>query len=341
MRNGGLDPIAEVIEKDLVPSGLIREATAGLIRIVTYAPPPRQILAPIAALLKNDNVEPVVALARNALYYIAGAAPADEEHYQVPRVLGRMLSECNPSSVLTLAEVALSTHVPLGCTPLTEGCLLGTIALVDPLHALLSDERLREVLMEVSVGAIPEEGFVAVTRQFAAVLENPNFDFAVVRAMMRDVIYPYVRNVELKQKFENILDVLEQLTMPEVGLQASLAQTLVCMEAKDPDLNLVRMLYNLIAYPEFQLTELVSALSSSGELDPDESLARWVKQVIGLLKKEPATHQAILGLVSRLLEEKNARKIIPNLIAIKESGLVADLTMILDHGTNPCPDGKP
>ncbi len=336
MRNDGFEPIAEVIEQELIPSGAMREAIASFLRLAKAAPPPSGILEPVAALLSEERVEPAVALSRNALYYIAGHPPAKAAHYEVPAVLGAMLSQCDPASVLTLGEILLSTHVPLGCEPGSEGCKLGTIALINPMHDLLADPTLRSVLTLISFAQVPEDAFVAILDQVANLLKSPAFDFQELRALLQRLVYPFIFDDELRQKLDALLDVLSVLTAPEVGLMDSLRETLICVDLKDPNRALHRMIYNLIVDPEFQLSELVAAIGATEALDPDERVARWLIQVIGMLKRDPASHRAILGLTARLFEEKNAKRIVPTLIAIKDAGLADDLVNLFDRETSAC-----
>jgi hypothetical protein len=315
-----------------VPTGVFREGVAGFLRLAKQAPPPSGLLEPLAALLAEERVEPAIALAQNALFYIAGP-PA---HYEVPAVLGKMLLECNPQSVLTLGEVLLQTHVPLGCEAGSESCRLGTIALVVPVHALLADPLLRNLLELLTFSEVPEDAFVALLEQFSDILKSESFDFEQIRLLMTRLVYPFINGTPLHAKIEAVMEVLSTLTKPEVGLMRSLRETLLCIDAKDPDRALHRMVYNLIVNPEFELVELVSAIGATETLDPDERIARWLVQVIGMLKREQATHRAILGLVGRLFEKKNAERIVPTMIAIKDAGLADDLINLFDRDTTPC-----
>lgn len=336
LHNGGFDKIASVIRDDLVPSGVLRTAISGVLRLARVVPPPDGLLTPLGKVVDEPSVEPVVTLAGNALRYIAGRAPATTPHYEVTTVLGKLLGECDPKGPLTLAEVLLKTHVPLGCQPGESGCQLGTIALFRPLRDLLGDPAMRQLLSSLKVEEIPEESFIALTNQLLTILKSPSFDFKDVREVLNKNVYPLIMDATLKTKLDVLLDVLEELTKPEVGLQSSLRESISCIMVKDPNSAVPRMVYNMVVQPEFKFSELVSAVSATENLDPDEKVARWLGAVITILKGDRALNDALIGITVRLLKEQNASKVIPNVIDIAESGALGDLQRLLEKGFSGC-----
>jgi hypothetical protein len=336
LRSGGFDKIAEVMRDDLVPSGVLREGISGVLRLAKEVPPPSGLLTPLGKVIDNPNVEPVVTLGGDALRYIAGRSPATEEHYEVTTVLGNMIGQCDPAGPLTLVEVLLKTHLPLGCQHGDDGCKLGTIALFRPLRDLLADPDMRVLLGSLKIEAIPEESFVALVNQLLTILKSPGFMFSDVRDLLQKNVYPLIQSAALNMKLDTLLDVLEQLTQPEVGLMDSLRASVDCHSAKDPNRAIPRMVYALVVQPEFQFSELASAVNATDDIDPDEKVAGWLAQVIDLLKKDPAMHEALIGIVVRLLDEKNASKVIPSLLDIAASGALADLQKLLDKGFAGC-----
>ncbi len=336
VRSGGFDGLAQVIQQELIPSNSLRVALGGVLRLARAAPPPPGLLEPIAKLVDNSNVEPVVTLVLRALQFIAGRSPATEPHYQVTTVVGRLLGECDPKGVLTFGQVLLETHLPLGCTVGTPGCQLGTIALLRPIRDLLADPAMRELLGSLAIESIPEDSFVALANLIVASLKSPSFQFSEVRAVIQQNVYPLITSAALKTKLDVVLDVLEQLTRPEVGIQDSLRETLSCVTVKDPNSEVVRMAYSLIVQPEFQFAELLSAAASAGDIDPDERVAQWLAKVIGLLKSDRALNNALLGVGVQLLQEKNAKRVIPGLLDIASSGVFNDLQQTLERAFDAC-----
>ncbi|MCC6809467.1 MAG: hypothetical protein IT381_18710 [Deltaproteobacteria bacterium] len=345
LHSGGFDKIAEVFRTELVPSGALRTAVAAVLRLAKDAPPPDGLLTPIGKVIDNPSVEPVVTLALAALKYLAGRLPATKTHYEVTTVLSKLLGECSdPKGPLTLVEVLLKTHVPLGCTPGDDGCKLGTIALFRPLRDLLSDPATRELLSALRIEAIPEESFVVLMNQLFTILKSPSFSFTDVRAVLQANVYPLIEAASLKTKLDALLDVLDELTRPEVGLQSSLRETLTCATAKDPNGDVNRMIYALVVQPEFQVSELVSAVNATDDIDPDEKVAKWLAKVIGILKADRALNDALIGVVVKMLQERNAAKVIPSLLDISASGALADLQRLLERGFSKCsrlPKGAP
>lgn len=333
LRQGGFQPLADIITNELEPTGAFSDALSAFLRLAKKTPPPQGLLKPLAEILEVQNLEPLIAIERNAFYYIAGDPPAKEPHYEVPVVIGHMLNECDPDSVLNLGQILLSTHMPLGCRVGDEGCQLATTALIKPLHDLLADPFLRTLLSLINFGQIPEESFVMLVDQVVNLLKNPSFEFQQLRDLMQRLVYPFIPVPELKVKLDNLFNVLSVLTSPEVGMMESMRATLVCLGEKDPNRAVHRMLYNLIVDPQFQLVELIQAVDATVAVDPSEQVARYLIEVIKVLRNEPVTHKAICGLVARLFEERNAKKLVPMLINIKNSGLADDLARLLDSSS--------
>jgi hypothetical protein len=336
VRSGGFDGLAEVIQQELIPSNTLRVALGGVLRLAKAAPPPPGLLEPLGKLIDNNDVEPVVTLVLRALQFIAGRSPAVEAHYQVTTVVGRLIGECDPKGVLTFGEVLLKTRLPLGCTVGSPGCQLGTIALLRPVRDLLADPAMRELVSSLAIESIPEDSFVALANLIVSTLKSPSFQFTEVRAVIQQNVYPLIKSAPLKTKLDVVLDVLEQLTKPEVGLQDSLRETLSCVTVKDPNSEIVRMAYALIVQPEFQFAELLTAAASTEDIDPDERVAQWLSKVIGLLKSDRALNNALIGVGVQLLQEKNAQRVIPGLLDIASSGVFNDLQKNLEQAFDTC-----
>lgn len=347
LRSDGFAPLAQVLEEDIVPSGALRTALSGVLRLAKRAPPPPDILTPFADFIANDEVDPVVALAEAALRYITGEprdGAATESHYEVTTLLGNALTQCERAPVLFLGRKLISTHLPLGCTPLTAGCRLGTVALFEPMQALFSDPALRVLLTSLSIESVPEESFVTLMRQIFTVLKSPSFNFSDVRSIIQSNVYPLIADQALRVKIDDVLSVLDQMTRPELGVQTALREAVSCLDSKDPNAEIARMLYGLVVQPEFAVQALVAGLAEAGSIDPEEKLAQWLVQIIDLLLADDAINDALIGLIAKFLVPQNAERLLPMMLALGDAGVTSDVVNIVqraDRGCSQIPSATP
>lgn len=336
IRSQDMEPLAQVVQTQLVEPGLIQNAFAALIKIIAKAPPPSGLLTPLNQIIADPNSAPLAAVAGNLMKYLAGVAPATASHYEVTTALGRTLTECDHNGPLTLVDKLVTTHLPFGCTPLTSGCELASNRLLAVAGDLLSNESIRTLLSGIDLNAVPADSFVILMQQATTILASPTFEFSQIDNLVTTNLYPLITDPVLKTQIDALLDVIDQVSQPQTGVQQALVGTLSCATAKDPDGAIDRMLFDLINDPDFHMVELLGAVNALGNADPDEKVAGWLHEVIGLLETDPATGNALITVVGTVLEQQNAQLMIPALIEMGDDGVLTDLSNFVKRELTPC-----
>ncbi len=336
VRSPDMAPVADVIQTQLVQTGIMHNALVALLKIVFDAPAPPGMLTPLLTIISNPNAQPLATLVGNLLGYLAGEAPATTPHYGVTTALGRILSECDQTGPMTLLDKMVTTHLPFGCTAGTDGCKLAAFRLLDSAGGLLANPNLASVVGKLNLQSVPEASFVALFGELSSILMDPNFQFARLQTVIQTNLYPLIADPELKTNLDGLLDVLNQMTQPETGLQSALAQTVACAVSKDPDNALDDMAYDLITDPSIQLAPLLTALQSAGNADPDEKVAGWLHSVLSLLMQNPQVNDGLINLVAKVMEAQNASRMIPALIQMGNDGVLKDLNNIILKAINGC-----
>jgi hypothetical protein len=250
--------------------------------------------------------------------------------------MGRTLTECDHNGPLTLVDKLLTTHLPFGCTPLSPGCDLASNRLLTAAGNLLSNPSIRTVLNGIDLNAVPADSFVILLQQATTILSSPTYDFSQIRNLVQTNLYPLITDADLKAQLDNLLDIVDQVSQPQTGVQQALVGTLSCATAKDPNGDIDRMVFDLISDPNLKVVELLGALNDVGSADPQEKLAGWLHQVIGLLETDPATNNALITLIGTVLEEKNAELMIPALVKMGDDGVLDDLGALVKRELTPC-----
>ena len=336
IRSQDMAPLAEVVQTELVAPGLIQNAFAGLIKIIAKAPPPAGLLTPLNQVIVDPKTEPLSVLLGNVMRYLAGVAPATQSHYAVTTAIGRTLSECDHNGPLTLIDKLITTHLPYGCIPLASGCDLASTRLFSSAGKLLSNASIRALLGGINLNAVPADSFVILLQQATTILASPSYDFTKIRNLVTTNLYPLITDDALKSQLDELLDIIDEVSQPQTGIQQALIGTLSCATSKDPDGAIDRMLFDLVSDPHFKVVELLGALTDVGSADPQEKLAGWLHQVIGLLQTDPATNRALISLIGTVLEEKNASRMIPALVKMGDDGVLGDLSSLVSRELTPC-----
>lgn len=336
MRSGRMAPIAEVMSEEIVPSGQLRTALGGLLQIAHEAPPPDGVFAPIKEVLESTETQPLFDLTGNVLRYLAGMAPFTEDHYGVTTALGAALTSCDQNGPLQLIDLLITTRLPLGCSKGSAGCELSSARLLRNLGTLMRNVALRDLLTGLTLSAVPEQSFVTLIEQMVNIATSPSFEFSSLRTVVVNNLYPLIDDQTLRTDLDVVLEDLEQLTQPQTGVQKALATTLICFENNDPNRDIYRLIYNIVVDPKIQFIELLNAVDVTAATDPEEHVAKWLHDVIGVLEKRKAAHNAIIGLVGSFLKEKNASRVIPTVVELGDAGATEDLMSIITRGLNGC-----
>lgn len=336
VRSQNMEPVAEVLQTQLVAPGLIQNAFAGLIKIIAKAPPPAGLLTPLNQVIVDPKSAPLAELVGNLMRYLAGVAPATASHYAVTTAFGRVLTDCDHNGPLTLVDKLVTTHLPYGCTPLSAGCDLASNRLLTAADNLLSNTSIRTLLSGINLNAVPADSFVILLQQATTILASPTYDFAQIRDLVQTNLYPLITDAALKSQLDALLAIIDQVSQPQTGIQQALVGTLSCVTAKDPNGAIDRMVFDLISDPNLKVVELLGGLSDLGNADPQEKLAGWLHQVIGLLESDPSTNNALITLIATILEEKNAELMIPALVKMGDAGVLSDLSALVKRELTPC-----
>lgn len=335
LRSGGMAPIAEMMEEDIVPSGKLRTALAGLLQIAHDAPPPDGVFGPVKQIFEDAASDPLFDLVDNVLRYLAGMAPFAEPHYAVTTSLGLALTTCDQNGPLQLLDRLVTNRLPRGCTG-REGCTLASTKLLQDLAALARNPSLRSVLQGLTLSSVPEDAFVALIEQMVSIATSPSFQFSSLRTVVQNSVYPLIEDAKLREEVDVLLADLEDLTAPETGVQSALATTLICFESKDPSRSIYRLIYNIVVNPNIQFAELMNSIEITTTTDPQERIAEWLHSAILVLEQRKAAHNALIGLVGALLEEKNASRLIPTVVELGNAGAAQDLVDLISRGLNGC-----
>ena len=110
-----------------------------------------------------------------------------------------------------------------------------------------------------------------------------------------------------------------------------LQNVLSCTETADSQSVILGAVYDLLFQAKVvSLDDLLDTLSSLLALDPDGSLLQAADVLDQTVASDPDTHDALDQVLEVMLEDPNARKVVPVMVKLLESDVVSEAVGLVD-----------
>ena len=154
---------------------------------------------------------------------------------------------------------------------------------------------------------------------------------------MNQIVYPFVRqnypDHGLEGDLKAAVAVLDGVLDPQLtpNVLHPLQNVLSCTETADSQSVILGAVYDLLFQAKVvSLDDLLDTLSSLLALDPDGSLLQAADVLDQTVASDPDTHDALDQVLEVMLEDPNARKVVPVMVKLLESDVVSEAVGLVD-----------
>lgn len=282
-----------------------------------------------------EHLKPLVA---DLLRYVDGSLPESEiDRYADLAPIRRMVRRCDDEAIVALILTTLDLiHPPRGQ------------AILDDVRALIENEDLRDFLSSFEVeDDVGRKGVLALVDLLTGQLVRDDYHPRVLEESLEDLIYPFLASsfpdgeleADIRRVADHLVEALDPHREPEI--LGPLQEAVSCAMASDPDDRLANALYDLFFMaPVISLDEFLETLVALMEIDPDGAVLAAADLLIRTLADSRDASDATKQLLRVMLEEENARRIVPDTIRLLESDVLGELTALADQLVGAC-SGSP
>jgi hypothetical protein len=272
-----------------------------------------------------DDLQPLTA---GILQWVDGTLPGVQgDHYAALPALGHVVRRCDGPQVTGLLHGLLTWLQP----PHGQQAL-------DAVVTLLQNPDMQAFLGSIDVqNDVGRTGFIALVKAVISAILRPDFQPADLDNLMNQYVYPLVQqdypNHDLEGDLKAVVAVLDQVLDPQLtpNVLHPLQNVLSCTEIADSQSVILGATYDLLFQAKVvSLDSLLSSLASILALDPDGTLLKAGDVLDQTVAADADTHDALDQVLEVMLEDQNARKVVPVMVKILQSDVVSEAVGLVD-----------
>lgn len=272
-----------------------------------------------------DDLQPLTA---GIFRYVDGTLPGvTGDHYAAAPALGHVVRRCDGPNVTGLLHGLLVWLEP----PNGQKALNAVVT-------LLRNPDMEDFLSKIDVqNDIGRQGFITLIKIVIGTVVRADFKPSDLDTLMNKFIYPAVEkdypNNGLEGDIKAVVAVIDDVLDPNrtPNVLHPLQKVLTCTETADPSSVILGATYDLLVQAKVvSVDQLLDTLSSLLALDPNGTFLKTADVLDQTVAGDPQTHDALDQVLEVLLQENNARKVVPVMVTILESDVISEAVGLAD-----------
>ena len=289
-------------------------------------------------------------------YAQADRSQTTADNYAFFNTLGQFMERCSAHDAVTLFRTALAVTYENenGEKQNWLDVFLDKLAQVmtDPgLPALLDRIEFQENTEAASETGTPNDNaeislgrdaFVLLTDLILGNLASPDIDVDYFRTTMEELLFPQISDEgTLKSNIIELLDVTFYALNADPFLLPYLQSNTQCLQTTDTNKTLGHFAYDLLTLGVVNVEETVNHVRALQEDPSGEALLEVVTIILEILYLDQGLSRDLFLSTSAFLAQENLQAMVPQIIGLQGSGLIADLSGLLQFFFESCQSVEP